>query len=134
MIAMSRLNTTITDHAMITNAIAASLLVSGVIVGTVALAQNGTLTRSYDATSPATQVTESDTTATKQHTTLQTSSIQLGSSTPLSLQTQPQDVIEELQPTLNTQNAGATVNDMQPGANGVQMTGKNPQNTAASLQ
>ena len=120
MIAMSRLNTTITDHTMITNAIAASLLVSGVIVGTVALSQNGTLTKAYDAVfpaTPATQVQPNVGTVAPTTTTLQTTA-----------------AATFAQPAQNTQSASATVNSMQPSANNEQLTGTNPQNATADLQ
>ena len=130
MTTISRINTTISEHTMVTNYIALCLLVFGVIAGTVALHQNGDLTKSYDALFPTTATTGApvnETPATKVQATPQTSTTKLtvSNSSPRSVQNQPQNIISELQP----------ANDstyLQPNANGVQLTRNNLQNAEGS--
>lgn len=137
MTTISRLNTTISDHNTTANFIALCLLISGAIVGAVAIHQGGNLAQStYDSLKPATS------TAQKSVTIVQTPS----KATPLEVatvgaplvfvrDTQP-NMVAQLQPapaiTLSTQTAAQT---LQPEINTIQLTGgADLQNAAAILQ
>ena len=126
MTTMNRLNTTISDHMAVANYIALCLLVSGAIVGTVALRQNGDLATSYDALFPTTAVAEAPTNvtqATKAQVAPQTSTTELSvsNSTPRSVQIQSQNMVNELQPAND-------ITYLLPSANNSQLTGAVQQN------
>lgn len=134
---MSRLNTSMNDHAVVTNTLAACILVAGVIVFVVNNRSN--VLPKYSVLQPTltTQSKTVQTPASKELATAQPTSTTLtvGNSSARSLQNQPQDEASQLQPAQDTNyNSKVTVNDVQPAANGVQLTGANPQDAATSLQ
>jgi hypothetical protein len=139
MTTISRLNTTISDHTVVTNAIAVCLIIFGVIAWNAAIGQNGSLTKSYDNVlqpATATQIPASESSVSKAQTA-QTSStaLTLENPAPLSLQNQPQGITAQLQPAQATQlNGTIAVSSLQPSTNSIQLTGTNLQNASANIQ
>lgn len=140
MTTISRLNTTISGHIDAANYIALSLLIAGVIVGAIALDQNGSLANLYETSFqpvPTTPTPVNETTTPKTQVVPQTSStvITVGNSTPLSLQNQPLDAAGMLQSAQNmSYQTTIADNFLQPATNGIQQTGINPQAATASIQ
>ncbi|MFI5275588.1 MAG: hypothetical protein ACHQT5_02070 [Candidatus Saccharimonadales bacterium] len=135
MTTISRINTTISDHTAVANTVALCLLVSGVIVGTVAMSQNGDFTKAYDNLFQPTTATLAP--LTEASTAPQTSTIELSvaKSKPLAVQGQPQGIVDQLQPVQDTTgDITVTVNNLQPSANSVQLTDSNFQNAEGSIQ
>jgi hypothetical protein len=137
MTTMSRLNTSMNDHAVVTNTLAVCILVAGVIVFVVNNRSN--VLPKYSVLQPTltTQSKTAQTPASKELATARPTSTTLtaANSLPLSLQNQPKDEVSQLQPAQDTNyNSKVAVNDVQPAANGVQLTGANLQDAATSLQ
>lgn len=138
MATISRLNTSISDHTALTQTIAVCLIAAGVIV----FAFNNrsdVLPKSYDALQPSqttpSQVSQAPTSNDLTIAKPVSTTLNVANSSQHSLQNQPQDEVSQLQPAQDTNyNSKATVNYVQPAANGVQLTGANPQDAATSLQ
>lgn len=132
---ISHLNTTIADHTAAANTIALCLLVSGAIVGTVGLSQNGTLTQAYHNVFRLTTATLAP--VTDAPAMPQTSNVKLSVAqpAPLSLQGQPQNAVDQLQPAKDTTgDTTISVDGLQPSANSEQLTGATVQNAEGSIQ
>lgn len=135
MTTISRLNTTIADHTAAANTIALCLLVSGAIVGTVGLSQNGTLTQAYDNLFNSTTATLAPVYEAPAQPQTATMELSVAKPAPLSVQGQPQGVVDQLQPANDTTgDTTVTVYDVQPSTNSVQLTGTNLQNAEGSIQ
>lgn len=135
MTTISRLNTTIADHTAVANTIALCLLVSGAIVGTVGLSQNGTLSQAYDNLFNSTTATLAPVTVVPAMPQTATMKLSVAQPAPLSVQGQPQNVVDNLQPAKDTTgDITVTPNDLQPSANSEQLTGATLQNAEGSIQ
>lgn len=134
MTTISRLNTTIADHTAAANTIALCLLVSGAIVGTVGLSQNGTLSQAYDNLFNSTTATLAPVPVAPAMPQTSTIKLSVAQPAPLTIQGQPTEVVNQLQPAKDTTgDVTVMVNGLQPAANSEQLTGT-VQNAAGSIQ
>lgn len=135
MTAISRINTAISDHNMTANFIALSLLLCVSVVSAVAITHSGSLAKtSYDTliqTRPATH------TPAIKSSTIPASSpsiLSITNSSTDSLQNQPADVSDALQPAQGLHYNTVSVTVLQPSVNTVQLTGGADLQNAESIQ
>lgn len=128
MTTINRLNATISDHDMAANFVALFLIACISVSSAVAITQSGNQVKSSFNTLlqsiPTVQVPATGTQARKAQTIQQptTITISAGSGTTPSIQSQPQNIVNQLQPAQNTIYNTATANTLQPSANSVQLT------------
>ena len=135
MTTISRLNATLIDHQAVANAIALGLLVSLASVSAAAINYSGNLAKqSYDTLILPAQTEQTVAVpAAKTQTAAQTSAIELGAASPLSLQSQA-DVISRLQPATGAAYMQmSAANTLQAGSNGMQLAGGNLQDAQGIL-
>lgn len=137
MIAITRLNTTISDRNMVANFAALCLLASVSIASGVAISYSGNLAKtSYDTVQPSVQANETSTAEIQVMPLASTITVSTASAPRISAQDQQPNIVAKLQPAQGvTQSAQAATETLQPSANSVQLTGgTNLQNAEAVLQ
>lgn len=122
---ISRLNTTISDHAVLTNFVGVCLVVFGSITLAVAVNQSGNLAESLRGTlqSPASTIQQP---AIKTQTASEplTLTVRTADTSRQTIRGQQPNIVAQLQPAQNTiQVTQVTTEYLQPAANSVQLTG-----------
>lgn len=136
MTAISRLNTTISDHTMVTNFIGVCLLVSGAIVGAVAISQSGDLAKSTIGNlKPSTTSVQKQAGKAQAIPTTATITVTTANKSHLPIRGPQPDTVAQLQTAQNvTQSTEVTADTLQLSANYSQLTGVNMQHAAIVLQ